>query len=168
MKDWWRYKTNGNMMLLRHLAHASALGAESTLKKHYTHFLYLREDNAFVKPVHSAWDAIQDMPSNMVLVDKYCSWKSKSDKIYLAGREGARVLFSASLKEHAMDMSRWVNRAIRGGTMQSESWLSYLMTSSGLDVQHNDFHRVDLRYTKTAHSPCVPRLYFKCTAHPGE
>lgn len=167
-KDWWRYVPNGNMMLLRHLVHASALAAESTLNKHYTHFLYLREDNAFVEPVHSIWDDIQHMPSQMVMVDEHCPYHAASDKIYLAGREGARVLFSASLEEHAMDISRWVNKAIQGSSLQTETWLLSLMTSSGLDVQHIDFHRVDLRYTNNTGIPCVPRAYFPCTAHPGK
>jgi len=162
------YKITVNMLLLRHLAYASARAAETTLNKRYTHFLYLREDNAFVKPGDSLWLAMQQVHDKTVMVDNHCGAGSKSDKIYLAGREGASVLFSSSLAKHARDMSTWVNWFMQGGRMQSEAWLTHLMTSSGLDVQDNDFHRVELRYIHAADPPCVPQFYFHCTTHPGE
>lgn len=179
--QWWRYKPNGNMMFLRHLVHASALAAESKLKVRYSHFLYLREDNAFVEPARPIWDTIQHMPSKTVMVDKYCpcGLASVSDKLFLAGRSGAHVLFSATLEEHAMNISSWVNRAIHGNRlqsawtsyllgslMQSENWARHLLTSSGIRLQYGDFHRVDLRYLHNTEPPCTPIRYAGCTKHP--
>lgn len=170
------------MMFLRHLAYKSALAAEPGLGYKYSHFLYLREDNAFVEPPAgfegapqdldvSIWHHIQTMSPAMVKVDKYCGQDAWSDKIYLAGREGAAILFKDSLREHASDMSRWVNRGgrKRGHTnMQSEEWLQYLMQVSGVNVSLADFHRVDIRYMPDAAKPCVHENYFLCTADPGK
>lgn len=114
-----RWRPHARMLTLRHLAFRAALDEGVP----YRYYLYLREDNAFLEPptqlastfasnrsrAVAAKVAEMSAPGGgVVAVDELCGWGSWSDKIYLADRPGAAVLFAETRSQHVRRLAQWV------------------------------------------------------------
>lgn len=178
-----RFKENGNMMYMRHLVYAAAEASELNVPYNYTHMLYTREDNVFVRPPYTLMELARtldggsprDLAPAAVAVDKFCGWGAHSDKIYFANRRGAEVLFPSTEEEHVRRMARWINRAYRakrrGDPLQTEEFFKELLDDAGAKVEKIDFHRNDVRYVKDKETgqvaPCIAEAYRRCTSDPA-
>mmetsp|Transcript_61611 Transcript_61611/g.123488 ORF Transcript_61611/g.123488 Transcript_61611/m.123488 type:complete len:422 (-) Transcript_61611:66-1331(-) len=172
-----RWPQNRGMYLLRHLAYAAALDGERSLPYKYSHFLVLREDNAFLHDVDlrallrrldgrrdERLRKVPQVPS--VLVDAKCGWGSFSDKLWLANRGAADLLFGRSDEDHTNKLATllvggsYMKRrtpVIPEEQLQPEYFYQYLLETAGARVEKVEFGRTDLRYL--AGQPCVPGLY---------
>lgn len=126
-----RWRPHSRMFYLRHLAFRAALDEGVQ----YRHFLYVREDNAFLDPAASlaafagahfapaeakglratderASSAESSSTRGVVAVDEQCGWGSYSDKLFLANAAGASALFAGDEDEHVAHMSSWVQLAL--------------------------------------------------------
>jgi hypothetical protein len=168
-----RWEPHGRMMLLRHLVYSQMIVAERELPYNYSHVLYLREDNVFWRqsPTHSSLDAIvQRVGPSQVAVDAHCGFGSYSDKLYLAGRAAANVLFSSTLDRHASRMLQWLlwGHSTRPSMiLQTEAFLQRLLESEAISVVKWDFIRTDLRYGGSTMEPCIQYGQSKCTGIPN-
>ena len=178
-----RWLPHGRMFLMRHLVFMEAAPAG------YHWFVYMREDNRFLRPAASlttfAHDHIcgegADATRAFVAVDELCSFGGYSDKVYLASPRGAAELFGTSFMQHAQHMAEWLRPPLRGSQsrrpvndpMGTEIFLRELLDGAGVAVRQLPFHRTDVRVVadgkgdRVDSSPeyCVESHYWSCASN---
>ena len=144
----------------------------------YDYFLYVRDDNRFLAPfrdiLSSAMNGVNlSYAGPAVAVDNHCGFGSLSDKIYLANREGAALLFGANEPVFISFIAAWAGLAFNYTTgqdpypLQPEWFYSRYMSHHKFLVTQRDFCRIDNRYVKKNGGlvACIPYRY-ACCANP--
>eukprot|EP00954_Amorphochlora_amoebiformis_P028870 1392336-Amorphochlora_amoeboformis.AAC.1 len=163
-----RWPANPDMLQLRHIGYATVLQKERSLPYNYSHVLYLRDDNVFLRGIPEGHiktlaQSIDAGPGARpsVVVDSRCGFRSLSDKIYLANKPGADLLWSPTSEQHVSKIRAWLEvdanhtgkHARQGLDIQTEQFL-YKLLSKGTRQYPNprikkaNFHRTDMRYAK--------------------
>lgn len=175
-----RWLPSRGMHLLRYLAYQSSLDAERNLPYNYSHFLVMREDNVFLEDVDLKklvldLDTLQPPRSTApaVLVDAKCGWGFFSDKLWLANRGAASVLFGGTPEEHVRHMAvlllggnffsqTGMKKGMKSPGIQPENYYQFLLEVAGAKVKKVAFNRTDLRFV-AGQGACIPSLYYGCT-----
>jgi len=147
------------------------LAYEMTMQgqRKYSAYVYMREDNYFVKPLdldqvffNSARAVSRAAP--FVAVDAPCSMGRYSDKFYVTNKLGADLLFAGNFDEHVERMKHYVLRWHYFSTQsrmpyqpgQPEAFTADLLSTA--QVQRVNMHRMDVRYV--GNKLCSPGLYY--------
>lgn len=175
-----RWLPHGRMFLMRHLVFMEAAPAG------YHWFVYMREDNRFLRPAASLTAFARNHICSegakgraVVAVDELCGFGGYSDKVYLASPRGAAELFGTSFEQHAQHMAAWVSPPLRNQSqrpvndpMQTEIFLRELLDGAGVTVHQLPFHRTDVRVVADGKggpvsSPefCVESHYWSCASN---
>ena len=171
-----RWPAHFRMFFLRHVAFSQALKWEQHLGIRYTHFLYVREDNAFLGPsssslVHLA--RLLERNGTEVAWDSHCLHDGMSDKAFFAKRVAAEHLWGSGLEEYLKTVILWMDVAIRTMNIMTdplctETALMVLVRFARLKFQAADLNRTEVRYTaQEGPQPCVHEKYYDCTAQPS-
>lgn len=180
--DWWRavvksprfsasrWRPNGRMLYLRHVALTDALAAGES----YGWFLYFREDTMFFMPparlARSACRAKGTLAH--VVHDRKCSFGGVADKTFWANRNGAALLFGATPEDFGGLLASWVQRALEGtkanDAMQTETMYKRIIDEKSASSEQQHINRLDVRGAVLAGGAgadvclCVNALYWSC------
>jgi len=132
----------------------------------YTGYVFVREDNFFLPPLDIDKVLLKNKNNTadqpFVAVDEHCEFGSYSDKMYVANKLGADMIFSSSFAQFLERMRSYVlfmyyNKDF-GEPYQPEAFVHDSLRVA--EVQKFDMVRVDVRYQKG--KKCIPALYYYC------
>jgi hypothetical protein len=154
------FKTFYRVMYLRHLAYVM-----SKKRKSYDVFIRLREDAFFFKPLNLAEIGYNISASigphyekAYVSVEKWCKFRSYSDKFHIGNDAGMAALFGNDHHEFLDIVKRSMIFRLERRYFQPEAFLQTLLSDA--NVHEVDVNRIDLRYVGLKR--CVPWIYYKC------
>ena len=157
-----------NQLYVKHRAFAQAVESGEA----YDGYTAWREDNFFFEPLPQGAFPPPSAAGANVVVDRHCGWHFFSDKIYVANRAGAALLFSEAEAAMVEKLRGYVRYALThpdlvlgrpqswdGEGWQIEKWLKHLLRPA--TVSQRDLRRADVRYTQGVF--CVTRAYVFCS-----
>jgi len=192
-----RWKAEMRKFYNRHAVYRMARKSSSSSARRggghkYSGYVYLREDNYFIRPLNvddvyydkianrsrvdrdggggSEAEEDEDEEKPFVVVDKPCAfYNAYSDKAYLTNQPGADLLFGPTYSEFLEKMKRyvlyWYFRSTAAVTRKGQFYMPEAYVADSLSnavVEQTDLYRMDVRYNRGER--CAPRLYHKCMA----